>query len=660
MNLQRLAMKTYSYEPLPAQHIRLLTLLPGSFKDDIHVRLHPIEIGSHESPRYHALSYVWGSTDTNDHVLVDSGESQHSLPITRNLYVALQHLRLSSRSRTMWVDAVCINQIDIEERNDQVSRMAHIYKLAQRVILWLGPAKDSSSLAMRSLEELASKFEVDWHMSELTPSTTQVTDSIWLDLNHPAPFSEVIYKAIMCFLARPWFNRLWIWQEVLLANRAHFVCGEETMTWMAFRKSVLCLQGRREPGYIKGFSRLVSRAWQICSLNSDTGPRELHLGHVLEQTKGAQCSDPRDRIYAVLNLVSEQYRYELQPNYKKSVFDVFADVVMQDIRNSGQFLLLTHCGLRDEVCTMPSWIPNWSVPKPFTTLWEPRACGKAGHEAEVLHDNVMAMTGICAAQILTCRPILPVGDAPFEKVYSWLRTTIVFASQFLDRFWPTKAQVNEIICRTLCTNLFTDRYEPMRGACLDFRETMDRFCKIRDPQNEISSDFVTDNALFLDMVRYQAQGRTLIVTDSPRFIGLAPDTCREGDRIAVLLGCPSPMVLEEEEDGNYLVLGECYVHGLMNGEALLGPLPDGWQQVFRYDENTQRYADVFGDLRHGTYQFEDPRLGDLPEGWSTMVHPSQNLLFINEQQDLKSKFDPRMRSENLRERGVELQRFYLV
>ena len=140
----RLAVNKYCYEPLPAQHVRLLTLLPGSFEDDIHVRLHPVETGSHESPRYHALSYVWGSTDTNDHVLVDSGESQHSLPITRNLYVALQHLRHSSASRTMWVDAVCINQNDIEERNDQVSRMAHIYKLAEKVILWLGPAEDGS------------------------------------------------------------------------------------------------------------------------------------------------------------------------------------------------------------------------------------------------------------------------------------------------------------------------------------------------------------------------------------------------------------------------------------------------------------------------------------------------------------------------------------
>ena len=661
MDIQRSTVNNYSYEPLPAQHIRLLTLLPGSFGDDIQVRLLPAKIGPHGSPRYHALSYVWGSIDMNHRVLVDLGSSQHGLAITRNLYIALQHLRHAASSRTMWVDAVCINQKDIEERNDQVARMGDIYKSAEEVIIWLGPAEDDSSLAMRSLEELASRFEVDWHSYTLTPATAPVADTIWLDLNHHAPFSEDIYRAINCFLDRPWFGRLWIWQEVLLAaNRAYIVCGDETMAWMAFRKSILCLQRRRAPGYIEGFSSLVFRAWQICGLQGDTGPLEHRMGPVLERTKSAKCSDPRDRVYAILNLVPEYYRYGLQPDYKKSVFDIFWDVLVRDTTKNGDISLLTHCGLRGEVRTMPSWIPDWSIPKPFNNLWEPRASGKARVEAEILRDNVMAITGICAAQITTCFPILPKEDAPLRKQYSWLRTSIVFASTFLDRLRLPEAQKNEVICRTLCTNLFTDRYESLKGAYLDFRETMNCFCKIRDLRNEVSSESITDSAGYLKVVRQQAQGRTLIVTDGPRSIGLAPNTCREGDRIAVFLGCPSPMVLREKEDGNYLVLGECYVHGLMNGEAFLGPLPDGWQQVFRYDEKTERKADVFCDRRCGTYQFEDPRLGDLPEGWSTMVHPLQYLLFINEAQDLKIRFDPRMSSQHLRERGLELQRFHLV
>ena len=306
---------------------------------------------------------------------------------------------------------------------------------------------------------------------------------------------------------------------------------------------------------------------------------------------------------------------------------------------------------------MPSWVPDRSIHKPFNNLWEPRACGKARLHAEILHDNVMAITGICAAQIITCFSVLPMGDATPRKQYSWLRTSIIFAQSFLSSL--PEAQVNEVICRTLCTNLFSDRYDPMMGVYLDFLEAMNCFCKISDPRDEISSQCMTDSAV-LKVVRRETRGRTLIVTENGLYVGLAPDTCREGDCFVVFLGCPSPMVLRVTEDGKFLLLGECYVHGLMNGEALLGPLLDGWRQVFHYEEKTQREADVFYDGRRGTYQFEDPRLGDLPEGWSAMEHPLQYLSFVNEEQDLKTRFDPRMQPQHLRERGVELQRFLLI
>ena len=349
MGIQKFTTNDYAYEPLPAQHIRLLTLLPGSFEDDIHLSLHPARIGS-QPPSYHALSYAWGSIDLNHYVLIDLGSSQRDLPITRNLYVALQYLRHSESSRVMWVDAVCINQKDVEERNDQVSRMADIYKLAEKVVIWLDPAKDNSSLSMRSLEELASRFEVDWSSYKLTPATVQDTNTVWLDLRQPAPFSEAVYRAVSCFLGRPWFGRLW--QEVLLAaNPAQIVCGDETMSCLAFRNSVLCLQRRREAEHIEGFASHVFRAWQICSQQSDTGPRESRLGFLLERTKSAQCSDPRDRVFAILNLVPEHYRYGLQPDYRKSLFDIFWDVFVRDCLNSGDLSLLTHCGLTAEVRT---------------------------------------------------------------------------------------------------------------------------------------------------------------------------------------------------------------------------------------------------------------------------------------------------------------------
>lgn len=128
------------------------------------IRAEPITVesessGSHD---YHALSYTWGSNVLDHKVMVVSGECHHVLPITKNAHDALRHIRHSASVRSLWVDAICINQQDVEERNDQVARMAAIYKLAKKVIIWLGPEENNSSLAIDGLKLLSSKIEVHW------------------------------------------------------------------------------------------------------------------------------------------------------------------------------------------------------------------------------------------------------------------------------------------------------------------------------------------------------------------------------------------------------------------------------------------------------------------------------------------------------------------
>ena len=111
---------------------------------------------------YHALSYTWGSNVLDHRITVVSGESQQTLPITENAHTALRHIRHSNSVRLLWVDAICINQQDVEERNDQVARMADIYKSAEKVIVWLGPEEDDSNLAIDGLKLLSSKIEIHW------------------------------------------------------------------------------------------------------------------------------------------------------------------------------------------------------------------------------------------------------------------------------------------------------------------------------------------------------------------------------------------------------------------------------------------------------------------------------------------------------------------
>lgn len=124
------------FEPLdPAKNeIRLLRLLPGEAGEPVRCTLHVTSLD--ESPKYEAISYVWGDPADTRCISVNG----HCRDVTVSLEAALRGLRRRSSPRQLWADAVCINQHDIEEKNKQVPEMARIYIQASRVLVWLGEA----------------------------------------------------------------------------------------------------------------------------------------------------------------------------------------------------------------------------------------------------------------------------------------------------------------------------------------------------------------------------------------------------------------------------------------------------------------------------------------------------------------------------------------
>ena len=138
---------SYVYPTLGASNIRLLTLHPGSVGDKIDAALEIFELSPSDKPDYEALSYTWGTPDLNTEVHVLQYGGFKSLFITQNLAVALQHLRHEQRPRRLWIDAVCINQKGVGKRNSQVARMAEVFGSAAKVIIWLGPESEQSTLA---------------------------------------------------------------------------------------------------------------------------------------------------------------------------------------------------------------------------------------------------------------------------------------------------------------------------------------------------------------------------------------------------------------------------------------------------------------------------------------------------------------------------------
>lgn len=140
----------FSYQELNEPcAFRLLELLPGQRLDPICCAIQHSSVAIR--PEFYALSYCWGSTNDWEHILVDG----KLLPIRRSLHEFLVELRLLDRPRTVWADAVCINQCDVVERNAQVALMRDIYFAAQTVLVWLGPHDAGSPQLFQSFKLIA-------------------------------------------------------------------------------------------------------------------------------------------------------------------------------------------------------------------------------------------------------------------------------------------------------------------------------------------------------------------------------------------------------------------------------------------------------------------------------------------------------------------------
>lgn len=181
------------------------------------------------SPAYEALSYVWGNPTVTLPILLDGQDFQ----VTANLASALRHLRYHDRNRTLWIDAMCINQKDIGECGTQVHQMLEIFRKAQEVIVWLCPKTEQLAKAMDQILELGSAG----HLSSM-PKYQLCDHNRYNFQGH----IEEAFDALHEFMDCPWFCRLWVIQEIVLARTARIHCGDRYLAWEDFSRFTAWLQ----------------------------------------------------------------------------------------------------------------------------------------------------------------------------------------------------------------------------------------------------------------------------------------------------------------------------------------------------------------------------------------------------------------------------------
>ncbi|KAJ3560277.1 hypothetical protein NPX13_g9358 [Xylaria arbuscula] len=343
------------------------------------------------SHTYIALSYAWGPDKNHRKIRVNGIDTE----VRPNLYAALLELRASQwvrRGIRLWIDALCINQKDVSERERQVRIMRSIYESSWQVVVWLGPETETTSLAYTAFAWLARaigsgdklrKFAAEYGIPHYAYDASPIILDPFI-----LPWREEVFSAVRSFFACDYWHRLWILQELAMSKLdAPVLWGTHSMplheVWAAceiidegegtilegmatsgndidLHNTTLTIDRRLEerhstPG--KQWKHLI----RIKSLRDKTGHGIQCALPALELARGAQASDHRDKVYGILGIPSVEQLATMLPNYQVDITQAYINFTQNVITNQGlDIIRLIHAPVEP---VMLSWFsadsPRW-------------------------------------------------------------------------------------------------------------------------------------------------------------------------------------------------------------------------------------------------------------------------------------------------------------
>ena len=592
---------------LPLYHpdeIRLVKVLPGSRISPVKCELQPVILGS-ETPKYVALSYCWGDA-TNKTWINCNGQR---LALTKDLLNAIRRLRRKDKTETLWIDQVCINQEDLQERSDQVQLMRKIYEKATNVFIWLGDEADESNTAIKLIPRLLS-----------TPHAED--DSL----------TAKEWRALKSLLSRPWFSRMWVLQELGVASSAAVVYGNQTIPWQDVSDAIHDMQ-RTGLWYTlfgdSGFESSLSSYWRLVSLSwirkELSDQRSICSLKALSASRHFNATDPRDKIYALTGLCMSDDRL-IQPDYSKNVLDVYRESALavlfpqhHDFSAVSSYNCHAHSAMEvfstvestERKYALPSWVPEWREP-PYLSLWDSsskngyKAAGTSETKIGLTDDpNKISLAGKIGDAVHLVTSIAPAAD---DTSYFFQRNKVEGMTKYLSNKIPQSCWINESSyiaanCQryqdnaardaAFASTLVANATVKAEGFCdapeqeekqddqtllyyWHFRQFLFKLC----PNGVVNGAGIPQlvNILRQHMDGYEHFRKAYMITSQGRrffttlggYMGIGPPGMRAGDMICVFLGGNVPWVIRQE-GSEYTLVGECYVHGIMKGEIMQTP-----------------------------------------------------------------------------------------
>ncbi|CAM1508928.1 Fc.00g026670.m01.CDS01 [Cosmosporella sp. VM-42] len=638
------------------QEIRLLNVEPGGFDDPIkgYFSRITLEDVAAESFEFHALSYCWGDPDDWVDIHLRATEStvgdegvRMPFSVGRTVGQALRRLRLPEKTLKVWIDAVCINQEDFEERAQQVNLMSHIYSMAATVHIWLGQGNPGVEACLRLVRDihnynnrhcpggelcscigtphLLELDEVDAYIQSKKDEKQGISFRGMYEVFHlheqtfsrevidlAGGYSNTQLSTLMSILfENPWFARVWVMQEALFSRKAFVYSSGERIPW---NELLMVNAWLENPQYTTQQQHIKSQIvmapiWKTLrpskrvlrsstsAVNTEDTTESSGILDVFLAGLDLKSTDPRDKLFALLTFADETCRASelddlILPNYDKSTERVFADFTRWWIKkhNSLDILSFIHSqpgrtwqrtlgpGQNDAKIQRPSWTvrnegrSRW-VRANLNAQFEFRATGKATPDLELLGYEVNPDSLTLQLQGHRVGTITALAYPPIEFIYpynqekSQRRDISAVFDRILDPcaftgFWGVRSIRDE---KENTANKAQMEYsDHVRSHWAYFPRPK---LQALEPSGDSQPKFYETDKL------PTCFDRCFFVTGKGRF-GICPWATKEGDLIVLLDGGNVPYLLrlvgdaEESDKGQFELIGECYVDGVMYGEYL--------------------------------------------------------------------------------------------
>lgn len=567
-----------------------------------------------------ALSYVWGSpTETRD-ILVNG----HPVKVTTNLHSALSRLKGSfeivDRRLRVWVDAVCVNQADMDERSREVKKMDLIYSEALAVRCWLGTPSPKVSNNLPLVKSLLSINPLD------AISDIKSDDGRILGDRRDAGQLGGVAIAVM---SEPYWERLWIMQEIALAPSLTFWYGEHTLTTEAIVNLAVFTATEFFQGFLgaetshellfhlQQMAYVVPRLRRFRQRNSAA----LTVRELMAMAQFTRATDPRDKVYGLLALLPSSVSEKIVPDYTKNVAHTYLMFSKACLLHDGNLDRLARSTLGPPHGEEgPSWCFNLSQRPSLQQEHklamideEKRHNADAGLRASPVFggdDNVLSCRGVfvdavdvlgsgidetgheragpqhrespwriwsrapsqpsqnarlALARVLCLDSNYEFSDGPTILDVPWMSPqdleypdpkTGLVAYGIGSKDWRQKMMLP--LFKSFMFG-YIHRHGDLKLCGLPLRSY---FTATKDPQSGPESYVGTgEETVYLE-------ARQLFTTQHGR-IGSCPRDARQGDKIAVIFGSDMLAVLRPKGRHQYAYVGGCFVEGLMNGEGVM-------------------------------------------------------------------------------------------